>query len=163
MFGKNNINELHATEIGFLLQSLSWVWKYDTVLVEKKYKIRVHIKYSFIQEKNPKALVTGIGFEQHCLCLRAAALRAQCVSAIRPGCLCVQRAAPSRARACTSVTGDTLKCWFLFCLHQCEECEKPFLRLQRSDSELIAKCVFCRRSALGRKNLPLPPSVSLDL
>ncbi|XP_010129384.1 PREDICTED: WD repeat-containing protein 88 [Buceros rhinoceros silvestris] len=46
---------------------------------------------------------------------------------------------------------------------QCEECGKPFLRLQRSDSELIAKCVFCRLSAPGRKNLPLSPSVSLDL
>ncbi|KAM6300488.1 WD repeat-containing protein 88 [Aegotheles albertisi] len=46
---------------------------------------------------------------------------------------------------------------------QCEECEKPFLCLQPSDSEMVSKCVFCRLSSSGRKSLPLPPSVSPDL
>ncbi|CAM9440207.1 unnamed protein product [Bubo scandiacus] len=46
---------------------------------------------------------------------------------------------------------------------QCEECEKPFLHLQCSDSEVITKCVFCRLSSPVRKILPLPPSVPPDL
>ncbi|XP_009914446.1 WD repeat-containing protein 88 [Haliaeetus albicilla] len=46
---------------------------------------------------------------------------------------------------------------------QCEECEKTFLCLQRSDSETISKCVFCRLSSPVRKILPLPPSVSPDV
>ncbi|XP_010012955.1 PREDICTED: WD repeat-containing protein 88, partial [Nestor notabilis] len=46
---------------------------------------------------------------------------------------------------------------------QCEECERPFLCLQRSDSEMISKCVFCRLSSPLRKILPLPHSVSCDL
>ncbi|XP_030368405.1 WD repeat-containing protein 88 [Strigops habroptila] len=46
---------------------------------------------------------------------------------------------------------------------QCEECERSFLCLQRSDSEMISKCVFCRLSSPLRKILPLPPSVSPDL
>ncbi|XP_054696732.1 WD repeat-containing protein 88 [Grus americana] len=43
---------------------------------------------------------------------------------------------------------------------QCEECEKPFLCLQHSDSEMMSKCVFCRLSSPVRKSLPFPPSVS---
>ncbi|XP_075366872.1 WD repeat-containing protein 88 [Mycteria americana] len=46
---------------------------------------------------------------------------------------------------------------------QCEECEKPFLYLECSDSEVVSKCVFCRLSSPVRKTLPLPPSVSPDL
>ncbi|KAM6250800.1 LOW QUALITY PROTEIN: WD repeat-containing protein 88 [Spheniscus humboldti] len=46
---------------------------------------------------------------------------------------------------------------------QCEEREKPFLRLQCSDSQMISKCVFCYLSSPVRKILPLPPSVSPDL
>ncbi|XP_074439064.1 WD repeat-containing protein 88 [Larus michahellis] len=46
---------------------------------------------------------------------------------------------------------------------QCEECEKPFLCLQRSDSEVISRCAFCRLSSPVRQTLPMPPSVSPDL
>ncbi|XP_025963389.1 WD repeat-containing protein 88 [Dromaius novaehollandiae] len=46
---------------------------------------------------------------------------------------------------------------------QCEECEKPFLRLHCSDSQMITRCVFCRLSSPVRNILPLPPSVSPDL
>ncbi|XP_064314251.1 WD repeat-containing protein 88 [Phalacrocorax carbo] len=46
---------------------------------------------------------------------------------------------------------------------QCEECEKPFLCLQCSDSEVISQCVFCHLSSPVRKTLPMPPPVSPDL
>ncbi|XP_067158994.1 WD repeat-containing protein 88 [Apteryx mantelli] len=46
---------------------------------------------------------------------------------------------------------------------QCEECEKPFLCLRCSDSEMTTKCVFCHLSSPVRNTLPLPPSVSPDL
>ncbi|KAM6409035.1 LOW QUALITY PROTEIN: WD repeat-containing protein 88 [Rhynochetos jubatus] len=45
---------------------------------------------------------------------------------------------------------------------QCEGCEKPFLCLQRRDSEVVSKCVFCRLSSPVRKHLPSSPSVSPD-
>ncbi|KAM9508148.1 LOW QUALITY PROTEIN: WD repeat-containing protein 88 [Guaruba guarouba] len=46
---------------------------------------------------------------------------------------------------------------------QCEQCERPFLCLQHSDSEMTSKCIFCRLSSPLRKILSLPPSVSPDL
>ncbi|XP_064884481.1 WD repeat-containing protein 88 [Columba livia] len=46
---------------------------------------------------------------------------------------------------------------------QCEECEKPFLCLQCSDSEITSKCVFCRLSSPLGETLPFPPSVSPDV